>query len=108
MRVFRCIAYVMMPNGHRDKLDAKGTKCLFLGYGKSTKAYRLVCLKNQECEQVGDSLVAFQETKGEPIRKGYPSTSLSYNNCNEGMQPSLTVHRQGQPLEKPKILIREC
>ena len=43
MRVFRCIAYVMMPNGHRDKLDAKGTKCLFLGYGKSTKAYRLVC-----------------------------------------------------------------
>lgn len=28
MCVFGCIAYAMVPNEKRDKLDAKGTKCL--------------------------------------------------------------------------------
>jgi transposase InsO family protein len=32
MRVFGCLAYAMVPDEKRGKLDAKGTKCLFLGY----------------------------------------------------------------------------
>jgi transposase InsO family protein len=42
MRVFGCIAYAMVPDEKRGKLDAKGTKCLFLGYCEGTKAYRLM------------------------------------------------------------------
>jgi transposase InsO family protein len=44
MRVFRCLAYAMVPDEKRGKLDAKGTKCLFLGYCEDTKVYRLMCL----------------------------------------------------------------
>ena len=39
MRVFGCIAYAKVPDEKRTKLDAKGTKCLFLGYCEGTKAY---------------------------------------------------------------------
>ena len=39
MRVFGCVAYAMVPDEQRGKLDAKGTKCLFLGYCEGTKAY---------------------------------------------------------------------
>jgi transposase InsO family protein len=38
MCVFGCIAYAMVPDEKRGKLDAKGTKCLFLGYCEGTKA----------------------------------------------------------------------
>ena len=30
MRVSRNLAYAMVPNEKRDKLDVKGTKCMFL------------------------------------------------------------------------------
>ena len=48
MRVFDCIAYAKIPNEKRTKLDAKGIKCLFVGYCEGTKAYRLVCLESQK------------------------------------------------------------
>ena len=35
----------MVPQAKRGKLDAKGTKCLFLGYCEGTKAYRLMCVE---------------------------------------------------------------
>jgi hypothetical protein len=35
----------MVPDEKRGKLDAKGTKCLFLGYCEGTKAYRLMCVQ---------------------------------------------------------------
>jgi transposase InsO family protein len=48
MRVFGCIAYAMVPDAKRGKLDAKGTKCLFLGYCEGTKAYRLMCVETRK------------------------------------------------------------
>ena len=36
-----------MPDERRDKLDVKGTKCLFLDYCEGTKAYRLMCLQTK-------------------------------------------------------------
>jgi hypothetical protein len=46
MREFGCIAYAMVEDEKRGKLDVKGTKCLFLGYCEGTKAYRLMCVCN--------------------------------------------------------------
>ena len=37
----------------------------------------------------------FNKAKKRPISKGCFSTSLSYNNCNERMQPTLGVHEEG-------------
>ncbi|XP_074378306.1 uncharacterized protein LOC141719820 [Apium graveolens] len=41
LRIFRCIAYAHIPDQKRKKLDDKGEKCIFTGYDKRSKAYRL-------------------------------------------------------------------
>ena len=61
MRVFGCIAYAKVPDEKRTKLDAKGIKCLFVGYCEGTKAYRLVCLESQKIIKSPD--VVFFEDK---------------------------------------------
>jgi hypothetical protein len=43
----------------RGKLDAKGTKCLFLGYCEGTKAYRLMCVQSKKIIKCRD--VEFME-----------------------------------------------
>ncbi|KAL8094563.1 hypothetical protein AgCh_036190 [Apium graveolens] len=40
-RIFGCIAYAHVPDQKRKKLDDKGEKCIFTGYDKRSKAYRL-------------------------------------------------------------------
>ena len=59
MRVFGCIAYAKVPDSKRGKLDAKGTKCLFLGYCEGTKAYRLMCVETRKIIRSRD--VVFDE-----------------------------------------------
>jgi transposase InsO family protein len=59
MRVFGCIAYAKVPDAKRGKLDAKGTKCLFLGYCEGTKAYRLMCVESRKIIRSRD--VVFDE-----------------------------------------------
>ena len=39
MRIFGCIAYAKVPDERRTKLEAKASKCVFLGYCEGTKAY---------------------------------------------------------------------
>ncbi|WOG95118.1 hypothetical protein DCAR_0314420 [Daucus carota subsp. sativus] len=41
LRIFGCIAYAHVPEQKRKKLDDKGDKCIFTGYDKRSKAYRL-------------------------------------------------------------------
>ncbi len=55
MRVFGCITYAMVP----DELDAKGRKCLFLGYCEGTKAYRFMCVQSKKIIKCRD--VEFME-----------------------------------------------
>ncbi|XP_074369126.1 uncharacterized protein LOC141709860 [Apium graveolens] len=40
-RIFGCISYAHVPDQKRKKLDDKGDKCIFTGYDKRSKAYRL-------------------------------------------------------------------
>ena len=41
LRVFGCQAFVHIPKDERKKLDSKSRRCIFLGYGVTTKGYRL-------------------------------------------------------------------
>ena len=41
LRVFGCQAYVHIPSEDRGKLDSKSRRCILLGYGLTTKAYRV-------------------------------------------------------------------
>jgi hypothetical protein len=49
----------MVPDKKRVKLDAKGTKCLFLGYCESTNPYRFMCVQSKKIIKCRD--VEFME-----------------------------------------------
>jgi hypothetical protein len=39
LKVFRCIAYVHVPDELQTKLDLKAEKCVFIGYSLEQKGY---------------------------------------------------------------------
>ena len=41
LRIFGCQAFVHIPKDERKKLDSKSKKCILMGYGITTKGYRL-------------------------------------------------------------------
>ena len=41
LRTFGCQAFVHVPKDERKKLDSKSRKCVLMGYGTTTKGYRL-------------------------------------------------------------------
>ena len=41
LKIFGCPAYVHVQSGKRSKLDLKSRKCVFLGFEKGVKGYRL-------------------------------------------------------------------
>ena len=41
LRIFVCQAFVHVPKDERKKLDSKSKKCVLMGYGTTTKGYRL-------------------------------------------------------------------
>ena len=41
LRVFGCQSYAYIPKDERKKLDSKSKKCVLLGYGSTSKGYRL-------------------------------------------------------------------
>ena len=40
LRVFGCTCFVHVQTLHRDKLDARAAKCVFMGYSSSQKGYK--------------------------------------------------------------------
>ena len=41
LRIFGCPVYIHIPKEKRKKLDPSGKKGIFVGYSKSSKAYRI-------------------------------------------------------------------
>ncbi|KAL9270861.1 Retrovirus-related Pol polyprotein from transposon TNT 1-94-like protein [Drosera capensis] len=41
LKIFGCPAYVHVPSDERSKIDAKSKQCLFLGYEKGVKGFKL-------------------------------------------------------------------
>lgn len=48
MRIFGCIAYALEPGARKNKLDAKDSKCLLLGYCEGTKVIRMMCMDSEK------------------------------------------------------------
>ena len=67
MRVFGSLAYAMVSDDKRGKLDANGIKCMFLGYCKGTKVYRLICLETKKIIKNND--VVFMKDSGSIKKK---------------------------------------
>ena len=61
LRVFGCQAFAHIPKDERKKLDSKSRKCVLLGYGMTTKGYRLYDPVKKRVFQARD--VIFNEQK---------------------------------------------
>jgi len=61
MHIFGCIAYALDLSPKCSKLDAKGIKCLLVGYCEGSKANRLLCLETNKIIKSQD--VTFVEDK---------------------------------------------
>ena len=48
LKVFGCLCYSHVANDERQKLDVKARKCIMLGYGTETKAYRLYDVEREK------------------------------------------------------------
>lgn len=61
LRAFGCVSHVHVPKDERNKLDSKSKKCLLLGYGSTTKGYRLYNFNGKKVLHSRD--VIFDETR---------------------------------------------
>ena len=52
-RSFDCTVFAHVPKDVRNKLDPKSTKCVFMGYGKTSKGYRVMILRRKGSFSVG-------------------------------------------------------
>ncbi|KAM0993394.1 hypothetical protein ACFX2A_009186 [Malus domestica] len=60
LRVFGCSAYAHIPNDERSKLKPKSTHCIFLGFEKGVKGFKLWDFNNRK--KVVSRDVVFDET----------------------------------------------
>ena len=59
--MFRCIAYVHVPNELHTKLDLKAEKCVFVGYSLEQKGYK--CYNPITCQVIVSRDIVFDELK---------------------------------------------
>ena len=83
MRVVGYVAYAMMLDEKRNKLDAKGTKYWFVSYCKGTKAYSLMCLQTKKIIKNRDVVFMNDNTSVKNDMEIYQSGK------NEGLRWSL-------------------
>ena len=60
LEVFGCTCYVHIQSQHRDKLDIRANKCMFLGYSFTQKGYK--CYSPELKRVVVSRDVRFDET----------------------------------------------
>lgn len=81
LRVFGCVAYTLIPSQKRSKLDPRSKLTVFVGYGETTKGYRLIDPQNPR-QIIYSRNVSFLENKFLNDMKNISSEMMESNNCN--------------------------
>ncbi|KAG7556890.1 Integrase catalytic core [Arabidopsis suecica] len=71
LRVFGCVCYVLVPGEQRNKLQAKSTKGMFIGYSTTQKGYK--CYVPESRKVLVSRDVKFVEDKGFYDKKDWES-----------------------------------
>ncbi len=97
--------YVHIPKDEREKLDSKAKKCVFLGYGDTTKGFRLYDPEKRRVIFSRD--VVFHETETEKTESSSDSISTNFDSIDsdkliienhEGQEvPSQEIDEASQP-----------
>ena len=78
--------HIHVPRDKRRKLDPKAKKCIFVGYGKETKGYRLFDLVRGKITFSWD-VVLNEEAYG----------GVGGRSCESVGKPGITTSRASQP-----------
>ena len=71
LRVFGCLCFVLIPGEQRNKLDAKSSKAMFIGYSPTHKGYK--CYDPESRRVLVSRDVKFLESKGYYDEKSWES-----------------------------------
>ncbi|XP_013624332.1 PREDICTED: uncharacterized protein LOC106330407 [Brassica oleracea var. oleracea] len=71
LRLFGCVCYVLIPGEHRNKLEAKSVKGMFIGYTHAQKGYK--CYMPESRRVMVSRDVKFVESKGYYDEKSWES-----------------------------------
>ena len=102
MRVFGCLCFVLKPGELRNKLEAKSTRAMFIGYSPNQKGYK--CYEPETRRVLVSRDVKFVETRGYYNNKDWNELeNLSQSASDRAANLRQVMRRLGVslPMEEP-------
>lgn len=117
LRVFGCSAFAHIAKDERGKFDSKARKCIFLGYGETTKGYRLFVLDQKKliysrdvrfheelndkdcCDDQPTTVLEDVESKAVKLGDSHPTLELEFEEVPEDSEVT-PVSSATEPLRR--------
>ena len=102
LKVFGCMAYALIPDVQRKKLDKKAEKFRFIGYCNESKGYRLIDEKTKKVYKRRDVIFSesdFGQCKIEKSLKNASEVEMNPDEAEERQHPREDQEEEHQELE---------
>lgn len=104
LRTFGCLCYPLFPSTNINKLQARFTPCVFLGYPSNNRGYN--CFDLSANKIITSCHVVFDESQY-PFSKLHSPSIITYDFLNDDISPYLIHHLQNQS-NTPNIKFTAC